>query len=70
VIVWKDAFERANSFDTEKLREALTETDLMTFYGRIKFAPTGQIISKPMVLRQIQDGKFVVVVSPETPPEQ
>ena len=61
VIVWKDAFERANSFDTEKLREALAETDLMTFYGRIKFAPTGEIISKPMVLRQILNGKFVVV---------
>jgi branched-chain amino acid transport system substrate-binding protein len=61
VIVWKDAFERANSFDTEKLREALSETDLMTFYGRIRFAPTGQIISKPMILRQIRNGQFVVV---------
>ena len=61
VIVWKDAFERANSFDTEKLRDALAETDLMTFYGRIKFAPTGQIISKPMILRQIRGGQYGVV---------
>ena len=64
VMVWKDAFERANSFDTEKLREALAETDLMTFYGRIKFAETGQIISKPMILRQIRNGRYVVVDTP------
>jgi branched-chain amino acid transport system substrate-binding protein len=61
VMVWKDALERANSFDTERLRDALAETDLMTFYGRIKFAPTGQIDSKPMVLRQIQNGQYVVI---------
>jgi branched-chain amino acid transport system substrate-binding protein len=61
VQVWKDAFERANSFDTEKLRDALAATDLETFYGRIKFSPTGNNVSKPMVLRQIQDGKLNVV---------
>ena len=61
VQVWKDAFERANSFDTDKLREALAATDLETFYGRIKFAPEGNNISKPMVLRQIQNGQFNVV---------
>lgn len=63
VLVWKDAFERANdaSFNTETLRRALSETDLQTFYGRIIFAPTGQIVSKPMVLRQIRDGQFVIV---------
>ncbi len=70
VIVWKDAFERANSFDTEKLREALAKTDLMTFYGRIKFAPTGEIISKPMALRRIRNGKYVVVKLPESLQEQ
>jgi branched-chain amino acid transport system substrate-binding protein len=61
VMVWRDAFERANSFDTEVLREALAATDLKTFYGRVQFAPTGQITSKPMVLRQIRDGRFVDV---------
>ncbi len=61
VQVWKDAFERANSFDTEKLRDALAETDLQTFYGKVKFAPEGNNIAKPMVLRQIQDGQFNVV---------
>jgi branched-chain amino acid transport system substrate-binding protein len=33
VYVFKDAFERANSLDKEKVRVALTETDLATFYG-------------------------------------
>ena len=61
VLVWKDAFERANSFDTEKLRDALAATEMETFYGNIKFAPEGNNIAKPMVLRQIQDGQYKVV---------
>ncbi len=61
VMVWKDAFERAQSFDTAKLRDTLAETDMQTFYGRIKFSAQGNNIAKPMVLRQIQNGEFVVV---------
>ncbi len=61
VYVFKDAFERANSLDKEAVRDALTETDMMTFYGGIRFAPEGNNIAKPMVLRQIQDGKYNVV---------
>ena len=61
VMVWKDAFERAQSFDTETLRQALAETNMSTFYGNIKFSEAGNNIAKPMVLRQIQDGKLNVV---------
>ncbi len=61
VLVWKDALERANTFDVGKVRDALAATDMNTFYGSIKFAPEGNNIAKPMVLRQIQDGKFAVV---------
>lgn len=61
VLVWKEAFERASSFDTEKLRDALAATQMETFYGKIDFDKTGKNIAKPMVLRQIQDGEFVVV---------
>ena len=61
VMVWKDAFERANSFDTEKVRDALAATDMKTFYGNIKFSKAGNNIAKPMVLRQIQNGKLNVV---------
>jgi branched-chain amino acid transport system substrate-binding protein len=59
--VWADAFTRAQSFDTEKLRDALAATDTQTFYGDIKFSPAGNNIGKPMVLRQIQGGKYLVV---------
>jgi branched-chain amino acid transport system substrate-binding protein len=59
--IWANAFERAQSFDTEKLRDALAATDMQTFYGHIKFAPEGNNVAKPMVLRQIQNGKYVVV---------
>jgi branched-chain amino acid transport system substrate-binding protein len=61
VMVWADAFKRAQSFDTEKLRDAIAATDLATFYGQIKFGPAGNNIAKPMVLRQIQDGAYNVV---------
>jgi len=61
VLVWKEAFERANTFDKEKVREAIASTEMTTFYGRIKFSKAGNNIAKPMVLRQIQDGKYVVV---------
>ncbi len=61
VYVWKDAFERANSLDKEKLREALTKTDLETFYGHVKFAADGSNPGKEIILRQIQNGKYNVV---------
>jgi branched-chain amino acid transport system substrate-binding protein len=61
VLVYKEAFERADSFDTEKVRQALTETDMKTFYGSIRFSKAGNNIAKPMVLRQIQNGKLNVV---------
>jgi branched-chain amino acid transport system substrate-binding protein len=61
VLVWKDAFERANSFDTERVRDAIAATDMPTFYGNISFSEAGNNLGKPMVLRQIQDGKYNVV---------
>ena len=54
LLVYKDAFERANSFDTEKLRGALAKTEMQTFYGNIKFGSGGQNTAKPMVLFQVR----------------
>ena len=54
LLVYKDAFERANSFDTEKVRNALAKTDMQTFYGNIKFGSGGQNTAKPMVLFQVR----------------
>ena len=65
VYVFKDAFERAQSLDKEALRDALAATDMMTFYGGIKFSDAGNNIAKPMVLRQIQDGEYNVVAPSE-----
>jgi branched-chain amino acid transport system substrate-binding protein len=67
VYVFKDAFERAGSLDKHKVRDALAATDLMTFYGGIKFSEAGNNIAKPMVLRQIQDGKYNVVAPSKFP---
>ena len=51
----------AQSFDPDKVRTALVATDLNTFYGDIRFGSEGNNIAKPMILRQIQNGKYVPV---------
>lgn len=61
VYVWADALKRAQSLDTEKVREALMKTDLPTFYGGVKFANDGSNPGKEIVMRQIQGGKYLVV---------
>jgi len=61
ILVWKDAFERAGSLDQEKVRIALSKTDLGTFWGQVKFADDGHNPGKDMVMRQIQGGKYKVV---------
>ena len=42
LLVFKDAFERANSLDQKKVRDALAKTDMKTFYGGVKFNAGGQ----------------------------
>ena len=64
-LVWKDAFERAQSLDQEKVREALTKTDLETFCGHVKFADDGSNPGKDMVMRQIQGSQYKVVWPPK-----
>jgi branched-chain amino acid transport system substrate-binding protein len=61
VLVFVDALERAGSLDPEAVRDGLAETDMMTFYGPVKFDETGKNVAKPMVLYQIQDGEYRVV---------
>jgi len=58
VHVFVDAFRRALSLDPQTVRDAIAATELDTFYGPIKFDETG---AKPVVLTQIQGGKYVVV---------
>ena len=61
VQVFADAIGRAQSLDAETVREAISATELQTFYGPIKFDAAGRNIAKSMVLTQIQNGKHVPV---------
>jgi branched-chain amino acid transport system substrate-binding protein len=40
---------------------ALAKTDMMTFYGPVKFDATGKNVAKSMVMYQVQNEKYVVV---------
>ncbi len=55
------AVEAAGSIDPAKVRDALAAMDVETFYGKVKFGPTGQITSLEPPVFQIQGGKPVVV---------
>jgi branched-chain amino acid transport system substrate-binding protein len=61
VLVYADAFKRAQSFDPQKVRDAIAQTDIMTFFGPIKFDETGKNTAKPMVLYQVVEGDYKVV---------
>ncbi len=61
VYVYAKALEKAGSFDVQRVRDAISGIEIDTFYGKIKFDDTGKNIAKPMVLRQIQDLKYVPV---------
>jgi branched-chain amino acid transport system substrate-binding protein len=61
VLVFVDAFQRCGCFEPEKVRDAIAATDMETFYGHVKFDPTGKNIAKPMILYQVQNGHYRVV---------
>jgi branched-chain amino acid transport system substrate-binding protein len=56
------AIEKAGTLDPAKVRDALAALDVTTFYGRVKFGPTGQITSLEPPVFQIQNGAPKVVV--------
>src|SRR5690606_15150115 len=55
------AIERVGSLDREKVRDELANMDVVTFWGPVRFGPTGQINSLEPPVFQIQGGKAVVV---------
>ncbi len=64
VYVWKVAFETANSFDKDAVRDAIAATEMETFYGDIKFSDAGNNIAKPMFIRQIDaNGSYNLIES-------
>ena len=61
VLVLADAIQRAGSLDREKVRGALGNTDMETFFGWIRFDETGKNVAKPIILRQLVKGRYLVV---------
>jgi branched-chain amino acid transport system substrate-binding protein len=55
------AIERAGSLDRDKVRDELAKMNEMTFWGPVKFGPTGQIDSLEPPVFQLQGGKAVVL---------
>jgi branched-chain amino acid transport system substrate-binding protein len=55
------AIEAAGTIDPKKVRDALAAMDTETFYGKVKFGPTGQITTLEPPVFQIQSAKPVVI---------
>lgn len=55
------AIEQAGSLDRKQVRDALAKLDTMTFWGPVRFGPTGQITSLEPPVFQIQGAKPIVV---------
>jgi branched-chain amino acid transport system substrate-binding protein len=65
MIVYHRAIEKAASLEPQQVRDAVAATDIMTFYGPIRFNEKGQNVAKAMGVVQIQNGTPVVVFPPE-----
>jgi branched-chain amino acid transport system substrate-binding protein len=59
------ALENAGSVDTEAVRQALLDMDIMTFYGAINFDETGKNSAHAMAAGQIIDDQFQIVFPPD-----
>lgn len=65
VLVLAAAIEQAGSLDPLAVREALSQTNLQTLYGPVRFDNNGRNIPKLVVFSQIQGGRYKAVW-PET----
>ena len=55
------AIEKSGTINRQKVRDELAKMDVTTFWGPVKFGPTGQITSLEPPVFQIQNAKPVVV---------
>jgi branched-chain amino acid transport system substrate-binding protein len=60
-VVLQLAIEKVGSIEADKVRDALATTNFATFYGPVKFGPTGQNITADNPIFQIQAKKIVMV---------
>ena len=61
-VVLQLAIEAAGTLDKKAVRDALARMNAMTFFGPIKFGPTGQVTSLDPPVFQVQKGKQVVIL--------
>ena len=70
-LIYARAVELANSLDSDKVREALSKLNLMTYFGGFKInGKTGLQTGHSMVTVQWQNGKRVIVWPPEAASEK
>jgi branched-chain amino acid transport system substrate-binding protein len=60
-VVLQMAIEKAATIDPQKVRDMLASTTFDTFYGPIKFGPSGQDIQADNPVLQIQNQKIVII---------
>ena len=60
-VVLQLAIEKAGTIDPEKVRDVLASTVFQTFYGPIKFGPSGQNMTADNPIFQIQNKKIVIL---------
>src|SRR5579863_3166337 len=60
-LAFQYAIQKAGSINPQKVRDALANLDIMTFYGEVRFDSTGANTYKPMATIQIQNGSVVTV---------
>lgn len=63
--VLQNAFETAGTIETEAVRQALLDMDIMTFFGAINFDETGKNSAHAMAAGQIIDGEFQIIWPPD-----
>ena len=64
--VYQHALEKAGSLDPQKVRDAIATTDMMSFYGPVRFDARGANIAKGMAVMQLQNGQPMVVYPPQS----
>ncbi len=60
-LVFQIAIETAKSLEVSKIREALSKNKVETLFGVLGFDSTGKVITKPMAIIQIQNGRQTTV---------
>lgn len=65
MVTLADAIKRAGSLDKAKVRDALVDTDITTFYGPVNFAETGMNQVRDLPIIQVQDEAIKVLAPPD-----